>query len=91
VNELTTLLLLRVRYLLQQPEARPLLSEEVLVLGFVEEAATISNGSNAGEALRLLAEAKPDANIQLAEKRRAGRAGAREPWRMARRRVASGA
>jgi superfamily II DNA or RNA helicase len=69
VNELTTVLLLRVRYLLEQPEARPLLSEEVLVLGFVGAGSNDANWMNAGDALRLLAEAKPDTNIQLAEKR----------------------
>jgi len=69
VNELTTILLLRVRYLVEQPQARPLLSEEVLVLGFVGAGSNDANWINAGDALRLLAEAKPDANIALAEKR----------------------
>lgn len=69
VDKLTTVLLLRIRYLLHQPERVPLLSEEVQVAGFV-------NGSPAGsrkwlkddQALRLLAEARPDANVPLAEK-----------------------
>jgi hypothetical protein len=62
--------LLRVRYLLHQPERAPLLSEEVLV-------AACTDGSAPGtyqwladaEALRLLAEATPDANVPMAEKR----------------------
>jgi superfamily II DNA or RNA helicase len=70
VSRLTTVLLLRVRYLLHQPERAPLLSEEVLV-------AACTAGSTPGthqwladaEALRLLAEARPDANVPMAEKR----------------------
>ncbi len=69
VREFTTIFLLRVRYLVEQPQTRPLLSEEVLVLGARE----IGRGSirwlDDGEALRLLVEAKPDANMPLAEKR----------------------
>jgi superfamily II DNA or RNA helicase len=78
VKRLTTLLLLRVRYLIEQPQKTPLLSEEVVVLGY--EKPSVGAGPRAcpdtrsarwlpdGEALRLLAEAKPDANIPLAEK-----------------------
>jgi hypothetical protein len=70
VERLTTILLLRVRYLVQQPDKAPLLSEEVVVTGF-------RPGPKPGapdwfaddEALRLLGEARPDANIPLAEKR----------------------
>jgi hypothetical protein len=70
VARLTTVWLLRVRYLLHQPERAPLLSEEVLV-------AACTEGSTPGacqwladdEALRLLAEAQPDANVPIAEKR----------------------
>ena len=70
VARLATILLLRVRYLLQQPDKAPLLSEEVVVTGF-------SHGAKAGshdwfsddEALRLLGEARPDANVPMAEKR----------------------
>jgi len=69
VNELTTILLLRVRYLVEQPQARPLLSEEVVVLGFVGLGGGDAKWLEASDALRLLAEAKPDANIALAEKR----------------------
>ncbi len=68
VSRLTTLQLLRVRYLVEQPKRAPLLSEEVLVSGY----AGLSRGSPAwipdDEALRLLAEAKPDANVPMAEK-----------------------
>jgi len=69
VNFLTTLLLLRVRYLVEIPDRAPLLSEEVLAVGYrplgVDEDPWLSDD----EALRLLAEAKPDANIPYAEKR----------------------
>ncbi len=70
VSRLSTILLLRVRYLLNQPDRPPLLSEEVLVAGFTHGA-----GSGAREwlsdadALRLLADARPDANLVMAEKR----------------------
>jgi hypothetical protein len=69
VEALTTILLLRVRYLVEQPQVRPLLSEEVLVVGFAEGGPRDAEWLEAGEALRLLAEAKPDANIPMAEKR----------------------
>jgi hypothetical protein len=70
VSRLTTILLLRVRYLLHQPDCAPLLSEEVLI-------AACTDGGMSGtiqwladtEALHLLAEARPDANIPMAEKR----------------------
>ncbi len=70
VSRLSTILLLRVRYLLNQPDRPPLLSEEILVVGFTHGA-----GSGAREwlsdadALRLLADARPDANLVMAEKR----------------------
>lgn len=69
VEALTTILLLRVRYLVEQPELRPLLSEEVLVLAFSEAGPADAIWLEPGDALRLLAEARPDANIPLAEKR----------------------
>src|SRR5207253_9904879 len=67
VERLAVILLLRVRYLLEQPDKAPLLSEEVVVTGF-------GPGSRSGvrdwfaddEALRLLGQARPDANIPLA-------------------------
>jgi len=70
VSRLTAILLLRIRYLLRQPERPPLLSEEIHVTGFVR--GSERGGENwlrADEALRLLAEAKPDANIAMPEKR----------------------
>jgi superfamily II DNA or RNA helicase len=70
VNRLTTILLLRVRYLLEQPARPPLLSEEVVVAGVANQPAL---GGRCwfpeGEALRLLVEAKPDANVLMSEKR----------------------
>jgi superfamily II DNA or RNA helicase len=66
VDRLTSLYLLRTRYLLEQPRKPPLLCEEVLVLG--------QRGFGEGwipreEALRLLAQAVPVANIPIEEKR----------------------
>jgi hypothetical protein len=70
VSRLTTILLLRVRYLVEQRERAPLLSEEVVVLGHTSSA---KHGTRTwledDEAYRLLAEAKPDANVPLPEKR----------------------
>ena len=70
VARLTTIMLLRVRYLLETPGRPTLLSEEIVVSG-------ATHGSRGGkadwlskdEALRLLAEARPDANVPMAEKR----------------------
>ena len=69
VRELTTLLLLRVRYLVEIPQKAPLLSEEVLVVGYRPLATAEEPWLSYEEALRLLAAAKPEANIPLAEKR----------------------
>jgi superfamily II DNA or RNA helicase len=70
VLRLTTVLMLRVRYLLTQPDRAPLLAEEVVVMGFVHGAKRGARDWLADdEALRLLAEARPDANIPLPEKR----------------------
>ena len=70
VSRLTTILLLRVRYLIHQPDRSPLLSEEVFVTGYTSEAGSGAPDWLANdEALRLLAEAQPDANLAMAEKR----------------------
>ncbi|WP_216641421.1 helicase-related protein [Thermus scotoductus] len=69
VDTLTALLLLRVRYLVEIPERVPLLSEEVLVMGYHSLSDEEDPWLDDDEALRLLAEAKPDANIPFAEKR----------------------
>jgi superfamily II DNA or RNA helicase len=69
VQALTTILLLRVRYLVEQPPLRPLLSEEVVVLAFSGAGPAQAEWLEADAALRLLAEATPDANIPMAEKR----------------------
>ena len=69
VSALTTLALLRVRYLLQLPERAPLLSEEVLVVGWRGGGNSPLQWLEDDEALCLLAKGKPDANIPLAEKR----------------------
>jgi len=79
VSRLTTILLLRVRYLVDQPNREPLLAEEILVTGFAHTLPSPSGRAAGGEgskpwqwlrdddALRLLA-AQPDANSTLPEK-----------------------
>jgi hypothetical protein len=70
VSRLTTIMLLRVRYLLHQSDRTPLLSEEVMVTGAMSSPkGGKSDWLSGDEALRLLAEARPDANIPMAEKR----------------------
>jgi hypothetical protein len=70
VSALTTVLLLRVRYLVEQPQRTTLLSEEVLVSGYTNITQGEPEWVNDVEALRLLSEAKPDANVPMEEKRR---------------------
>ncbi|MFB3902270.1 MAG: helicase-related protein [Acidobacteriota bacterium] len=70
VSLLTTILLLRIRYLVSQPDRPPLLSEEVRVMGF--SGATQSDGPvwiSDDKALELLGATRPDANVSLPEKR----------------------
>lgn len=69
VNRLTTILLLRVRYLVEQPGRTPLLSEEVVVLGYTADGRGEPCWLEDAAALRLLAEAQPDANVPMPEKR----------------------
>jgi hypothetical protein len=69
VKSLTTLLLLRVRYLVEQPQRPTLLSEEVLVSAYASGAKGAPEWLEDSEALRLLAVAQPDANISMTEKR----------------------
>ncbi len=69
VSRLTTILLLRVRYLVEQPQRPTLLSEEVLLTAFESNTKTgFPNWLPDEEALRLLGEAKPDVNIPMPEK-----------------------
>jgi len=68
VSRLTTVLLLRVRHLLEQPGQAPLLAEEVMVTGLTAAGGKVRAWLAEGEALRLLAEAKPDANLPMSEK-----------------------
>jgi hypothetical protein len=71
VERLTTILLLRVRYLVEQPQRPALLSEEVLVTGYIDHnKVNAQHWLDDDEALRLLGEAKPDANVSLPEKRK---------------------
>lgn len=70
VTRLTIIALLRVRYLVNQPDRPSLLSEEVLVTGIVPGTKRSSvEWLSDQEALRLLADAKPDANVPMGEKR----------------------
>jgi hypothetical protein len=56
--------------LVQQPDKAPLLSEEVVVAGLVHgREAPAAEWLTDAEALRLLAQAQPDANIPMPEKR----------------------
>ncbi|MGC8724816.1 MAG: helicase-related protein [Acidobacteriota bacterium] len=64
-----TLLLLRVRYLIERPEGHPMLSEEVRVLGFEGEPGRPAWLPD-DQALRLLAGAQADANVAPEEKQR---------------------
>ena len=69
VSRLSTILLMRVRYLVSLPGKPPLLSEEVLPAGF---AGSPSRGAptwlSDSEAMRLLVEAQADENIPMPEK-----------------------
>ncbi len=68
VPALTTLLLLRVRYLLIQKNITPRLAEEILLLGYREEAGGVIQPLSRDEASRLFAEAQPDENMPLSER-----------------------
>jgi superfamily II DNA or RNA helicase len=65
VQRLTILYLIRIRYLIQQQEQPDSLAEEVLVLGQVRGADWLERS----RALQLLAEAEPDANLSIEEKK----------------------
>jgi hypothetical protein len=69
VARLTTILLLRVRYLLEQPDRPPLLSEEVITKAFTPQPGGNTQWLDDDDALRLLGAAKPDANVPMEEKR----------------------
>ena len=69
VGRLTRLLLLRARYLLEQRGQVPLLSEEVVVSAFEQAKDGAPAWLPDGKALSLLADAKPDANVPMSEKR----------------------
>jgi len=69
VAQLTVLLLLRVRYLLQFPNAAPLFAEEVMPLAFTRAADGGPQWLSEADALRLLSEARPDANLPLERKK----------------------
>jgi len=68
-----------VRYLVEQPARIPLFSEEVRVLAFSPREDGTFTWLEEDEALRLLAEARPDANLPLPEKH-AMVAAALEEW-----------
>ena len=68
VSRPTWVLLLRARYLIEQPERPPLLAEEVLAAAFEAQDGRLAQLPD-DAALRLLREAQPDANLPLPEKR----------------------
>jgi superfamily II DNA or RNA helicase len=77
VSEATTLYLLRLRYLLTLPQRAPLLLEEMQIVGLRDGAPLL--GHDAG--LALLAQAQPDANLDLATKQRLAQEAIRRwPW-----------
>lgn len=69
VAQTTTLLLVRVRYVLEQPERTPLVAEDVRAFGYTQGADGAPHWLDESTTLRLL-EAQPDANLAMAEKRR---------------------
>ncbi|NLG96422.1 MAG: DEAD/DEAH box helicase [Chloroflexi bacterium] len=69
VTQPTVLLLLRVRYLIRLPDQPLLFSEEVRALGYTRSSESTPVWLPEGEALRLLAEAQPDANLPLEKKK----------------------
>jgi hypothetical protein len=68
VSVLTTLMLLRVRYLVEIPQQPPLLSEEALLLGRRASSHPKNAWLEPDEALKLLATARPTANMLRGEK-----------------------
>ncbi len=66
----TTVLLLRVRHLVSQPNRVPLLAEEVVVTGYAQGTGTSRAWIDDPSALMLLVDARPDANIAPTEKAR---------------------
>jgi superfamily II DNA or RNA helicase len=69
VELLTTLLLLRVRYLVEIPASAPLLSEEVLAFGYGPLELAQQPWLDHDQALLLLSRARPTANVPPGEKR----------------------
>jgi hypothetical protein len=69
VGRRMVLLLLRLRYLLEQPERQPLLAEEVLVMGLQGHNPVGPVFLGDDEAHRLLVEAVPDAPVSPQERR----------------------
>lgn len=65
----TILGLLRARYLINHPDQPPALAEEVLTIGWESPSPERSSLLTPEAALALLANAKPDANVPLPEKR----------------------
>ena len=69
VQQQTTVLLLRVRHLVEQPNRAPMLAEEVMVTAYSQaHTAAPLSWIDDPAALTLLADAKPDANMPMADK-----------------------
>ena len=69
IDRRTVLLLLRLRFTLEESEKRPLLAEEVLVCGFRRTSPDRLEWLSEKEAFDLLKEAKPEVNISSQERR----------------------
>jgi len=69
VTGTTILLLLRARYLVKIPNQPELFSEEVRVMGYTSKGKENVEWLSEDDALRLLTQAQPDANIDLKDKR----------------------
>ncbi len=64
----TTLLMLRLRFQLEEPGSNPMLAEEIFVVGFQGYPPDQLRWLDENEARRLLLEARPDANISPQER-----------------------
>lgn len=68
IDRRTSLLLMRLRFTLEEPEKAPMLAEEVFVCGFKGFPPDRIEWVSEEEALNLLQKAKPDANISAPER-----------------------
>jgi superfamily II DNA or RNA helicase len=69
VQRLTTIFLLRVRYLVALPDKTPMLAEEVQVVAYAGFDGGVPRWLETSDAVRLLGESQPAGNIPMSEKR----------------------